>query len=76
MTCKSQPALGGVYKVGYPLPFIHVINSLQLVQLEGTPRIKLSDDFVKVSLPGRKSVYRLYDKLVGILLSCLVGGGN
>ncbi len=32
---------------------------LQLVEVDGSPRIKLSQDMAKVTIPGRKTFYRL-----------------
>lgn len=44
VTAEGDSALGGVYK---------------LVEIDGQARMKISQDLVKVTIPGRKGVYRL-----------------
>ena len=46
VTCQLQPALGMVYKV---------------VEFDGTPRMKFSEEIGKITLPGPKSVLRVFD---------------
>jgi len=43
VTCQAQPALGMVYKV---------------CEFKGTPRIKISEEPGKSTIPGRKSILR------------------
>lgn len=46
VTCKNQPALGGVYK---------------LVNIEGVSTMKLSETVEKTTIPNHKKCFRLFD---------------
>lgn len=54
ITSKNTPAFGGVYKLA-------AIESGD----EMIPKIKLSENPVKITNPGNKTVYRIYDKESG-----------
>jgi len=58
VTCQAQPALGMVFK---------------LVELEGKPRIKLSQEVTKVTIPCRKEAFRLFGKDGYSILDIMVG---
>ena len=58
VTCERQPALGCVYK---------------LVEINGQPCIKISLDVGKVTVPGKKSLFRLYGKEGYALLDLMQG---
>lgn len=55
ITSADMPALGGVYKLA------------AIIDKNGnvTPKIKLSDNSAKITNPGFKNVFRVYDKKTG-----------
>lgn len=57
VTCQKQPALGCVYK---------------LVEVNGQPRIKLSQDSDKIVIPSKKVAYRLFGSLGQPILDVLM----
>jgi len=67
ITSKGNPAFGGVYK----LAAIRNANAKKF-----TPKIKLSENSEKITNPGNKTIYRIYDRETGKIradLICLVG---
>lgn len=61
VTCMEQPALGGVYK---------------LVEIDGQARLKISEQTNKISIPGKKEIYRLMGKDGTLLLDLLQLSGE
>ncbi|HBN56385.1 MAG TPA: nicotinate phosphoribosyltransferase [Lachnospiraceae bacterium] len=65
ITSKDCPAFGGVYKLA----------AVKVGDGEFVPKIKLSENTEKITNPGNKTVYRIYEKANGKLkadLICLV----
>lgn len=62
ITSEDLPALGGVYKLA------------AVVDKEGkvTPKIKLSDNTAKITNPGFKGLYRLFDRESGMAIADLI----
>ncbi len=62
ITSEDLPALGGVYKLAATF------------DKEGnmTPKIKLSDNTAKITNPGFKKLYRLYDRENGMAIADLI----
>ncbi len=63
ITSKDCPAFGGVYKLAA------IKNS---EEEEFTPKIKLSENTEKVTNPGNKTIYRIYDKDNGKIRADLI----
>ncbi len=61
ITSEDMPSLGGVYK-------------LSAIERNGEfePRMKISDSIVKVTNPGFKTLYRIYDKKSGMAFADLI----
>ncbi len=55
ITAKDNPAFGGVYKLA----------AIQNENGDFLPKIKLSENTEKVTNPGNKTVYRIYDRETG-----------
>ena len=62
ITSEDLPSLGGVYKLS------------SVIDKDGnsTPKIKLSDNHVKITNPGFKKLYRLYDRENGMAIADLI----
>lgn len=61
ITCKDNPSFGGVYK-------------LAAIEEDGSflPKIKLSENSEKITNPGSKKVYRVYEKESGKIKADLI----
>ena len=64
ITSKSAPVFGGVYK----------LVALQNAQGEYVPKIKISETIEKITNPGFKMLYRLYDNATGKALADYITG--
>lgn len=62
ITSKDCPAFGGVYKLA----------AVKTGDGEFVPKIKLSENIEKITNPGNKTVYRIYEKANGKLKADLI----
>ena len=62
ITAKDNPAFGGVYKLA----------AIQDKEGNFIPKIKLSENSEKVTNPGNKKIYRIYDKETGKIKADLI----
>jgi len=62
ITSKENPAFGGVYKLA----------ALSSAGQPWQPKIKISEDPVKITNPGVKKIYRLYDIATGKMKADLI----
>ena len=62
ITAKDNPAFGGVYKLA----------AIQDEQGNFIPKIKLSENSEKVTNPGNKVIYRVYDKEANKIIADLI----
>ena len=61
ITSEDYPALGGVYKLA-----AEIVNGVMM------PKIKLSENVNKLTNPGYKKVFRLYDNKSGMAIADLI----
>ena len=61
ITSDDQPSLGGVYKM-----------SAEIINGEIIPKIKISENPEKITTPGLKQVYRLYENSTGKAIADLI----
>ncbi|MCI9491336.1 MAG: nicotinate phosphoribosyltransferase [Dorea sp.] len=62
ITSKDCPSFGGVYKLA----------AIQNEEGEFVPKIKVSENTEKITNPGNKTIYRIYDKKTGKIRADLI----
>ena len=68
ITSKDTPAFGGVYKLSAVAAGDVTSDSSE----NWEPKIKLSENTVKITNPGNKTVFRIYDKKTGKIRADLI----
>ena len=62
ITSKDCPSFGGVYKLA----------AIQNAEGQFIPKIKISENTEKITNPGNKTIYRIYDKETHMLRADLI----